>query len=118
MDPRNRAFMSVVKHERHKFIELMEKCNVLHMIYPSKHFFERVVERNLEAVDVMRMLVPAIREFRSTTYNVRSYALRWKQYSLFAEITVGPVTGKRQITLKTIYDGEVKPEDFDVVVTI
>lgn len=118
MDPRNKAFMSVVKHERNKFIELMDKANLLHMIYPSKHFFERVVERNLEAVDVLRMLVPVIKEFRETTYNVRSYCVRWKQYSLFAVFTVGPVSGRRQITLKTMYDREVEGMDFDVVVSI
>jgi hypothetical protein len=118
MDPRNRAFLSVVKHERNKFIELMEQCKLLHQIYPSKHFFERVVERNLEAVDVMRMLIPVIKEFRGTTYNVRSYCVQWKQWRLFANITVAPVSGRRQITLKTMYDRDVDAADFDVVVTI
>jgi hypothetical protein len=77
-----------------------------------------VVERNLEAVDVLRMLIPVIKDFRETTYNVRSYCVRWKQYSLFAMITVGAVTGKRQITLKTIYDREVEGMDFDVEVQV
>ena len=117
MDHRNPLFLSKVKHERNKFIELMEQAKCMHIIYPSKHFFERVVERNLEAVDVLRMLVPVIKEFRETTYNVRSYAITWKQYSMFALINTGPVSGKRQITLKTIYDN-VDPVDFDVVVQI
>lgn len=115
MLPSNRLFLSKVKHERHKFIELMERCKVLHMIYPSQHFFERVVERNLEAVDVMRMLVPVIHEFRATTYNVRSYAIRWKQFSLFAIIEVGPVTNTRRIVLKTIYDRDIDEGGYDVV---
>lgn len=118
MNSNNPLFLAVVKHERNKFIELMGRCNLMHQIYPSKHFFERVVERNLEAVDIMRMLVPVINEFHSTTYNVRSYAIKWKQYLLFAMILVGPISNKRQITLKTIYDGDVKPVDFDVVVQI
>lgn len=118
MDPRNRAFMGAVNHHRNMFIELMGKANLLHTIYPSKHFFERVVERNLEAVDVLRMLIPVIQEFRGTTYNERSYCVQWKQFKLFAMITVGPVSGRRQITLKTIYDRDIDEQNFDVVVRI
>jgi hypothetical protein len=118
MDSRNPAFMSAVNRERNRFIELMGQAKLLHTIYPSKHFFERVVERNLEAVDVLRMLVPVIQDYRGTTYNLRSYCVRWKQYKLFAMITVGPVSGRRQITLKTIYDRDVDDTQFDVVVTI
>ncbi len=118
MDPRNRAFMANVKHQRHLFIELMEKMGMLHQIYPSKHFFERVVERNLESVDVGFMLVPVIKDFRGSTYNARTYCVKWKQFRLFAQITLGPVTGKRQLCLKTIYDRDVEERDFDVVVSI
>lgn len=118
MDPRNPTFLSVVKHERNKFIEMMHRAGLGHVAYPSKHFFERLVERNLEAVDALRMLAPVIAEFRGTTYNLRSYAVRWKNFSLFALITVGPVSGKRQIVLKTIYDRDVLETDYDVVVRI
>lgn len=118
MDARNPGFMSAVNRERNRFIELMGKANLLHTIYPSKHFFERVVERNLEAVDVLRMLIPVIKEFRETTYNARSYCVQWKQFKLFAMITFGPVSQRRQITLKTIYDRDVVDTDFDVVVRI
>lgn len=114
----NPLFLTKVKHERNKFIELMGRCDLLHQIYPSKHFFERVVERNLEAVDVMRMLIPVIKEFRETTFNVRSYCVTWKQFSLFAAITIGPVSERRQIALKTIYDGEPDERSFDVAVKI
>ena len=118
MDSKNPLFMSAVCRERNRFIELMARAKLLHMIYPSKHFFERVVERNLEAVDVLRMLVPVIKEFRETTYNVRSYCVQWKQFKLFAMITVGPVSGRRQVTVKTIYDRDVDDTQFDVVVRI
>ena len=111
----NPLFMSRVNHERNRFIELMGQAKINHMIYPSKHFFERVVERNLEAVDVLRMLVPVIQEFRSTTYNVRSYAIRWKQFTLFALISIGPVTETRRIVLKTIYDRDIDETGYDVV---
>jgi hypothetical protein len=115
MLPSNPAFMSRVRHERNKFVELMHQAKLEHMIYPSQHFFERVIERNLEAVDVLRMLVPVIQEFRGTTYNVRSYAIRWKQFSLFALINVGPVTATRRIVLKTIYDRDIDESGYDVV---
>lgn len=111
-------FMSAVNRERNRFIELMGLAKVLHTIYPSKHFFERVVERNLEAVDVLRMLVPVIKEFRETTFNVRSYCVQWKQYRLHASINIGPVSGRRQINIKTIYDRDVDETEFDVVVRI
>lgn len=110
--------MSVVKKERHAFIQLMEKIGMLHQIYPSKHFFERVVERNLETVDVGIMLVPIIRDFRETTFNVRSYCVKWKQFRLFAKISVGSVTNRRQLVLKTIYDIDVDESNFDVVVQL
>ena len=118
MDPRNPAFMSKVKHQRNLFVELMQRMDMLHQIYPSKHFFERVVERNLEAIDIGYMLVPVIRDFRGSTYNARSYCVKWKQFRLFAQITLGPVSGKRQLTLKTIYDKDVEEKDFDVVISI
>lgn len=111
----NKLFMSRVNHERNRFIELMGQAKVNHFIYPSKHFFERVVERNLDAVDVLRMLVPVIKEFRETTYNMRSYAIRWKQYTLFALIDVGAVSEVRRITLKTIYDRDIDETGYDVV---
>lgn len=118
MDPRNPCFMSAVNRERNRFIELMGQAKLLHTIYPSKHFFERVVERNLEAVDVLRMLLPVIKEFRETTYNERTYCVRWKNHRLFAMITVGPVSNRRQITLKTMYDQDKNDMDYDVTVTI
>ena len=118
MDSRNPAFIPCVQHQRRQFVELMHRGDMAHRIYPSKHFFERLVERNLEAVDVLRMLVPIIKDFRETTFNKRSYASKWKHYKLFADITVGPVTGKRQIILKTIYDRDIDESNFDVVVQI
>jgi hypothetical protein len=114
----NPTFMSRVNHERNLFIELLYAANINSMVYPSKHFFERLVERNLEAVDALRMLAPVIKDFRETTYNLRSYAVRWKNFSLFALIDTGPVTGVRRIVLKTIYDRDVLDTDYDVVVRI
>jgi hypothetical protein len=107
--------MSRVNHQRNLFLEIATRCGVAAHVYPSKHFFERLVERNLEAVDAMRMLAPVIREFRGTTYNKRSYAIRWKQFSMFAMIDVGVVSMTRRIVLKTIYDRDIDESGYDVV---
>ena len=116
MDPRNKAFVGAVQVSRKAFIELIWKAKVGDIIYPSTHFFERVVERNLEAVDILRMLVPVIRDFRATTFNDRTYCVRWREFSLFAKIDFGCVTQKRKLVLKTIYDRDVDESSFDVVV--
>jgi hypothetical protein len=114
----NPTFMSTMHHERNRFIELIHRCKLDHAVYPSKHFFERVVERNLDAGIVLEMIVPIIKEFRETTYNVRSYTIQWRQHCLFAMIEIGPVSGNRRIILKTLYDREIDDSRYDVVLRI
>lgn len=53
----NPTFMSTMHHERNRFIELIHRCKLDHAVYPSKHFFERVVERNLDAGIVQNDIV-------------------------------------------------------------
>lgn len=100
----NPAFMGNVNVLRNRFVELIHRAKVGHFVYPSKHFFERVVERNLDEVDILRMITPVIKEFRETTYNERTYLVSWRQYGLAASIQLGLVSEKRQIILRTIYD--------------
>lgn len=118
MDFRNPAFMGVVETRRNAFKALVRDAKVGIEIAPSRHFFERVVERDLDHVDVLRFLIPVIKEFRTTTYNQRTFCIKWKQHRMFADITIGPVTGRRFILLKTVFDKHVDETDFDVVVTI
>jgi len=112
-------FVSRVRRERNTFNELLRRAKVDGIIYPSRHFFERAVERNLQMVDLLYMLVPVLKEFRESTFNDRTFCIRWKEFRLFADIRIGDISGKRQIVMKTIYDKDIYNErDFDVVVTI
>ncbi len=117
MHPSNPAFIGAARNQRSQFIALLKQANVTDMVYPSMHFFERLVERNLEAVDALRMLVPVIRAFRETTYNSKTFLVQWKQFGLVAQFTVGAVTGKRQITVKTIFD-KFNELEYDEVIRI
>lgn len=118
LHPSDKNFMAVVNHRRNEFIEIAHRMGIGHTVYPSKHFFERVVERGLEALDVAFMLVPVIKEFKGTTYNLRTFCVLWKQYKLVAMITTGVVSGQRRIVLKTVFEKDVNEADFDVVVTV
>lgn len=111
-------FVSRVRRERNVFNELLHRANIDDIIYPSRHFFERVVERDLNSVDLLYMLVPVLKDYRENTFNDRRFCIRWKEHRLFANIRLGEISGKRMIVLKTIYDKDVDERDFDVMVTI
>lgn len=113
MSPQNKAFVGAVDSWRASFISLLKRAGVDSTVYASKHFCERVVERNLEIVDVLHLITPVIREHRETTYNIRRYIIQWRDIGLVAEINIGPISKKRQVILKTIYD-KIYPGDFDV----
>ena len=53
MSPQNKAFVGAVKTWRGDFISLLKRANIDNTVYASKHFCERVVERNLETVQVV-----------------------------------------------------------------
>lgn len=117
MNPLNPAFIGAARYQRAQFIDLLKRANVVDVVYPSMHFFERLVERNLDAVDALRMLTPVIKEFRETSYNAKSFLVQWKQFGLVAQFTVGVVTGKRQVTVKTIFD-KFDETEYDEVIKI
>lgn len=114
----NPLFLHTVNVERSNFNKIAKEAKVDKFVYPSKHFFERVVERNLSALDAFAMMVPVIREFRNSTYNQRSFCVIWKQYKLFANFTVGPISGERKICMKTMYDRDIDESNFDVVIKL
>lgn len=100
----NPLFTSQVQRSRARFSELLKKAKVEDIVYPSKHFFERVVERNLDADTILFMIAPMITDFRQTTYNVRTYRSQWRTYSVIACISVGVQTQKRRLILKTVFE--------------
>jgi hypothetical protein len=104
MNPLNPAFMSTVNAVRVCLNELLIRAKVQKLVYPSKHFAERLVERNLSAEEAFVMLVPVIREFRGSTYNERVIGVHYRQNTLVAQFKTGCVSGERKIVLKTIFD--------------
>jgi hypothetical protein len=117
MLPTNPAFAALTRLKRAQFISLLKRANVTDVVYPSLHFFERLVERNLDEVDALRMLTPVIHAFRQTTYNKKTFLIRWKQFGLVAMFSLGLVSGRRQVIVKTIYDS-FDDNDYDEVIRI
>lgn len=117
MSPQNKAFGGAVRAWRHTILDMLRKAGVNDFVYVSKHLVERAVERNIEAVDVLRLAVPVIREFRTTTYNERTYLISSGILSLAAAIKLGDTTETRRVVLKTIYD-KICPGDFDVTINL
>ncbi len=113
----NPAFIGCVNATRNRFIELLHRAKVGDFVYPSKYFFERVVERNLDEVDVLRMITPVIKEYRETTYNERTYLVSWKQHAIACSIQLGTVSEKRQIILRTLYE-KYNEMDYDVCIRL
>lgn len=104
MNPLNPAFMPAVKMARIRLNELLIKAKVSKFVYPSKHFVERAIERNLAVDDVFYMLAPVIREFRNSTYNERVIGVHYRQNTLVTQFKTGCVSNERKIILKTVYD--------------
>lgn len=117
MLPLNKAFTGAVATNRAWLNDLLKRAKVNDFVYPSKHLAERMVERHIEPVDVLRMLVPVIQEFRTTTFNERTFLSVYRGNALASTITVGTVTGQRRIIVKTVYD-KYNEEDYDVVCRI
>lgn len=118
MDSKNILFIPTVRSARAKFGRL-ESVGERDNIYPSKHFFERVVERNLDRNLSMihLMATRAFEDMQASTYNHRTYKVVWGSMVLHAMIGVGKLTNKRQLVLKTIYDRDTHFE-YDVLIKI
>lgn len=114
MTPLNRAFTGAVATNRAWLNDLLKRAKVNDFVYPSKHLAERMVERHIEPVDVLRMLVPVIQEFRASTFNQRTFLSVHRGNALVSAIQLGVVSGKRLILIKTVYD-RYNEEDYDVV---
>jgi hypothetical protein len=117
MLPTNPAFAGVARSARRNLIDLLHLAKVGDIVYVSRHIAERMVERNLEHVDVLRMLVPVIRAFRRAPELNRSFIIGWREHSLCADIAEHRMLGKRCIIVKTIYD-KYNELDYDVAIRI
>lgn len=117
MSPQNKAFAGAVDLWRATMVEYLARAGVNGIVYMSKHLAERAVERNIDPIEALQLAAPVIKEFRQSTFNSREFLVSRGIISLAASIDVGPVTGKRRVVLKTIYD-KVCNGDFDVVIKL
>lgn len=115
MNPLNRAFIGAVDTARAKFTDYLRRAKIEKIVYPSKHFFERVVERHIDVDLVFMALPPVIKEFRESTFNDRKFLIQWRDFAFVAQIQLGAVSKKRYILLKTVFD-KFNEEDYDVVI--
>lgn len=118
MTPMNPAFGGAVDAKLHYTMKLFREMRVNDIVYVSKHLIERMVERNVDPVDVARLAVPVIKEFRETTFNDKTYVVFWRQLKLVASIKRSPITDARKIVLKTIIDPEVPVHQFDAEIRL
>lgn len=102
----NPSYSGVVDNVRAEFDALLKRAKCDDFVYISRHFVERIVERGLQTkVDIIFiMLAQVIKQYRSTTYESRTYCVKHKTYSLSACIETGVVTGKRKLVAKTFFD--------------
>ena len=112
MTPLNKSFIGAANTKRASLNAILIRSKIDKIVYPSFHLVERMVERNIDVVDVARMTVPIVKYFRETTFNDRSCLVLWRDLKLAADIRIGTVTGKRSIILKTIVD-DVSQKTFD-----
>ena len=118
MTPMNPAFGGAVKAKLHFTMKLLREMKVNDFVYLSKHLAERMVERNVDPVDVARMATPVIKAFRETTNNDKTFVVFWRNLKLVASIKRAPVTDSRKIVLKTIVDPEVPVHQFDAEIRL
>lgn len=118
MTPMNPLFPAFVDKKRRELLAIFRKMEVSGFIYISKHFAERMVERNVDPLDVARMTVPVIKDYRAGAPINRRYTVHQKELRMGAQINLTPVQKRRQISLLTIIDPEVKAEKFDVKIQL
>lgn len=103
---------------RAKFNVYLKKLpkNVGDTVYPSSHFFERVVERGFEN-KIDAVFIAAVKGYKfmqSSSYNSRKLKCLIDNMQICMDIKVGKVSGKKQLVLSTIYsveDEDVYAED-------
>ena len=117
MSPLNPAFVGAVNFTRSQLNELLTRAKCYDDVYISRHFAERVVERNLDVGTVFAMIAKIVIDYRTHTYNKYSYRVKWKNFSLFAVVDLRKISNSRTIVLKTIYDRDVH-DDFDVTISL
>lgn len=106
MLPSNRAFNGMVDNVTNNFVEYLIKLKIANAVYPSRHFFERIVERNLEKQlpFLVKMVYSVYVQLKRTTFNNRTYKVRWKELIVIAGIRVGEVSDRRRVVVITVWD--------------
>jgi hypothetical protein len=112
MTPLNKSFVGASNTKRVNLNTILIRSKIDKIVYPSFHLVERMVERNVDPLDIARMTVPLVKYFRETTFNDKSCLVMWRDLKLVAVIKIGSVSGKRSIVLKTIID-DVSRKTFD-----
>jgi hypothetical protein len=110
-----KSFSGQVRARRDALNQLLSAVKCHSEVYPSRHFAERMVERNVEAIEVLFMLRPALKELRGSTYNDRTFLIKYKRLALVAKIAI--IDGARYLLLKTIID-KYDEKDFDVCIQL
>ncbi len=103
----------LAKKHRQEFVDFLFAANLVNKMHISRHFCERLAERGIEMNDILRMLLPLIKIFRSQPDVIhRRFCVKWRNFTLFADIVRGPVSGERRIDLKTAYKFEHPYREF------
>ena len=121
MDSKNPLFIPTVYVFERKCDRFINECKIVDL-YLSKHFFERAVERNLDAPQrfpqIARMIKEVYISFKGHTYNEYSYKVIFKDLVMIATVRFGTVSKRRTLVLKTIWDSDPFKNDFSEVIKI
>jgi hypothetical protein len=113
--------MTTVYGFEKKCDRFINDCKIVDL-YMSKHFFERAVERNLDAANrfpqIARMIKEVYISFKSHSYNEYSYKVIFKDLAMIAMVRCGTVSNRRMLILKTIWDSDPFKDDFSEVIKI
>lgn len=89
------------------YLKDMDK-SVHNEIYPSSHFFERVVERHFEKhiLDIFFAAMKGYKFMKETSYRSRKLKCIVGNMQVCMDIKTGAVSNKRQLVLTIVYDVE------------
>lgn len=89
------------------------------LYYPSKHFFERIVERNLDNYDtqfnLLMGLCKAIHYMQQTTFNATN--MKYVHNKFVAVFAIREFRGNRVVVMKTVYPMDNPKIYYDVDLT-
>ena len=121
MAPNDLSYHSKVSSVMSQFSDWKRQTQMTRELYVSKHFVQRMVERNMqnEAPFVFKMLTKVVWQLRNTTFNQRTYKIVWKNLVVIAKISKQEISNSdRYVVAKTLFYGDEFDPEYDEVIKL